>query len=90
VLTLTNPATILSFAAVFAGLGLAEAAGDRGSALLLVAGVFLGSAGWWLCLTTLVGFARRALTPGRLRWVNRVSGALLVGFGLLALAGLIG
>lgn len=88
-LTLTNPGTILSFAAVFAGLGLAEAASDRGSAALLVVGVFLGSAAWWLVLSTGVGFARRALTPDRLRLVNRASGAMLAAFGAVALLGLL-
>lgn len=87
-LTLTNPTTILSFAAVFAGLGLGTTATDRGSAILMVAGVFCGSALWWLLLSGTVGFFRRALTPARLRWVNRLSGALLVGFGVLSLVSL--
>ncbi|HMK68681.1 MAG TPA: LysE family transporter, partial [Stellaceae bacterium] len=42
-LTLTNPATILSFAAVMASLG---AIGASGRTVALVAGVFLGSALW--------------------------------------------
>jgi threonine/homoserine/homoserine lactone efflux protein len=88
-LTLTNPSTILSFAAVFAGLGLADTPGDRQAAGLLVAGVFLGSAFWWLLLSGGVGLFRQALTPARLRWVNRLSGVLLAGFGLLALASLL-
>ena len=87
-LTLTNPTTILSFAAVFAGLGLGTTTGDRGSAVLMVGGVFLGSALWWLLLSGTVGFFRRALTPPRLRWVNRLSGALLAGFGVLSLLSL--
>lgn len=87
-LTLTNPTTILSFAAVFAGLGLAAGGADRGSAVMMVGGVFLGSASWWLILSGAVGFFRRALTSERMRWVNRVSGAVLVGFGLLALLSL--
>jgi threonine/homoserine/homoserine lactone efflux protein len=87
-LTLTNPTTILSFAAVFAGMGLGTLARDRLSALLLVVGVFAGSAFWWLLLSGGVGLARRALTAERLRWVNRLSGALLTGFGLLALLSL--
>jgi threonine/homoserine/homoserine lactone efflux protein len=87
-LTLTNPTTILSFAAIFAGLGLGAGAGDRGSAALMVAGVFFGSALWWLILSGVVGFARRAVTPARLRWINRVSGALLLGFGALAILSL--
>jgi threonine/homoserine/homoserine lactone efflux protein len=84
-LTLTNPTTILSFAAVFAGMGLGTLARDRLSALLLVVGVFVGSALWWLLLSGGVGLARRALTAERLRWINRLSGALLAGFGLLAM-----
>ena len=87
-LTLTNPTTILSFAAVFAGLGLGTMAGDRGSAVLMVCGVFLGSALWWLLLSSVVGFFRRALTLERLRWVNRFSGAMLLGFGVLSLLSL--
>ena len=82
--TLTNPATILSFAVVFAGLGLAG--GTTAVAALTVAGVFAGSALWWLALSTGVGLLRARFTPGALRWVNRLSGAVLVGFGLFALA----
>jgi threonine/homoserine/homoserine lactone efflux protein len=87
-LTLTNPTTILSFVAVFAGFGLGTAAGDRAAAVLMVCGVFLGSALWWLLLSGSVGFFRRALTLERLRWVNRGSGAMLVGFGFLSLLSL--
>jgi threonine/homoserine/homoserine lactone efflux protein len=87
-LTLTNPTTILSFAAVFAGLGLGSAVGDRGSAVLMVCGVFLGSAVWWLLLSGAVGYFRRALTLARLQWVNRLSGAVLIGFGVIALLSL--
>jgi threonine/homoserine/homoserine lactone efflux protein len=87
-LTLTNPTTILSFAAVFAGLGLATTAADRGSAALMVGGVFLGSALWWLLLSGAVGFFRRALTDDRMRWVNRLSGAVLIGFGVVSLLSL--
>ena len=88
-LTLTNPTTILSFVAVFAGLGLAEMEGDRAPALLLVIGVFLGSAFWWLVLSGTVSLLRGKLTPNRLRWVNWISGTILVGFGLLALGSVV-
>jgi threonine/homoserine/homoserine lactone efflux protein len=87
-LTLTNPTTILSFAAVFAGLGLGTTAANRGSAVLMVCGVFFGSALWWLLLSGTVGFFRRALTPARLRWVNRLSGAMLAALGVLSLLSL--
>jgi threonine/homoserine/homoserine lactone efflux protein len=87
-LTLANPMTILSFAAIFAGLGLAAGAGGYGSAAALVTGVFLGSAAWWLALSGGVSLLRARVTRGGLRWVNRVSGLILLGFGLLALLSL--
>ena len=86
VLTLANPATIVSFAAVFGALGLAEAGGaPLLGASALVLGVFLGSAAWWLALSTGVGVFRRRVTTAGMLWINRVSGAVLAGFGLLAL-----
>ncbi len=88
-LTLTNPMTILSFAAIFAGLGLAGAAGNYASASTLVLGVFLGSAAWWFILSAGAGAVRERMTPAGLRWVNRASGAIIAGFGLLALGGLL-
>jgi threonine/homoserine/homoserine lactone efflux protein len=84
-LTLTNPVTILSFAAIFAGLGVAETGGDYGSAAILVAGVFAGSALWWLLLSGGVSLFHSKFTPRVLVWVNRVSGLIVVGFGVFAL-----
>jgi threonine/homoserine/homoserine lactone efflux protein len=87
-LTLTNPATILSFAAIFAALGAGSAGGDVPSAMLLVLGVFLGSALWWLVLSGVAGLFRARLSVGGLRWVNRISGTVLATFGVLAVSGL--
>jgi threonine/homoserine/homoserine lactone efflux protein len=84
-LTLTNPMTILSFAAIFAALGLARTGGDFSGAALLVMGVFIGSAAWWLLLTGAVGLVREKLNPALLRWVNRLSGIILLLFGVAAL-----
>jgi threonine/homoserine/homoserine lactone efflux protein len=84
-LTLTNPMTILAFAAIFAGLGLAEASSAYSSAGLLVLGVFLGSASWWLLLSSVVGATRRRFTPAALLWVNRLSGLIILGFAAYAL-----
>lgn len=89
-LTLTNPMTILSFAAIFAGLGVASASGNYLSAGVLVLGVFIGSALWWLILSGGVGLFRAKFSPHGLRWVNRISGVIIIGFGLLALLGLRG
>ena len=82
-LTLTNPATILSFAAVMASLG---AIGASGRTVVLVAGVFLGSALWWLALSTGVSLVRHRLAERTLLWINRISGAVLVLFGIAAIA----
>jgi len=83
-LTLANPMTILSFAGIFAALGIADTGGDLSAASLLVLGVFIGSAAWWLILSGGVGLMRDRLAPGMLRWTNRLSGIVLVSFGILA------
>ncbi len=84
-LTLANPATILSFGAVFAGLGLGGRAADFRAATWLVTGVFAGSAAWWLLLSSGVAWFRHQLDPARLRWLNWLSGATIAAFGLVAL-----
>lgn len=84
-LTLTNPTTILTFIAVFAGLGIADPGQSRGAALLLVVGVFLGSALWWLTLSWGVNLLRSRLQPHHLRWLNRVAGVVIFAFGVVAL-----
>jgi threonine/homoserine/homoserine lactone efflux protein len=88
-LTLTNPSTILSFLAIFAGLGLAGHAGDRGAAVSLVVGVFVGSALWWLVLSGSVGMLRGRMGPAAMVWINRLSGLIIAGFGLGVLAALV-
>jgi threonine/homoserine/homoserine lactone efflux protein len=85
-LTLTNPMTIVSFAAIFAGLGLSGAGGDFASAGALVLGVFIGSASWWLMLSGGVVLLRTRIDQRALQWVNRVSGLVIAGFGMVALA----
>ena len=87
-LTMTNPMTILSFAGLFAGLGLTGTGGD--GAALLVAGVFLGSATWWVVLTSVVAALRSRVTIPVLTWVNRVSGAAILIFGVVAILGALG
>lgn len=83
-LTLTNPMTILSFAAIFAGLGLGTAAGDYASASVLIMGVFCGSAAWWFLLSGGVSLLRRQFSKNAIRWVNRISGLVILSFGILA------
>jgi threonine/homoserine/homoserine lactone efflux protein len=82
-LTLANPMTILSFAALFVGLGVRGS--STGGAAMMTLGVFGGSAAWWVVLTAAVGALRTRLTPRWLRRVNIVSGLLIGGFALVAL-----
>jgi len=83
-LTVTNPMTILFFAAVFAGLGVGNASDHYVSAGILVLGVFIGSASWWLILSGFTGLLRGMLNSKRLQWLNRISGLIIIGFGLAA------
>jgi threonine/homoserine/homoserine lactone efflux protein len=82
-LTLTNPATILSFAALFASLGAGSA--GAGGAVSVVAGVFAGSVAWWVLLTGLVARLRARLTPRAVRWLNLGSALVIGGFGVVAI-----
>ncbi|MDB9525066.1 LysE family transporter [Oscillatoria sp. CS-180] len=84
-LTLTNPATILSFAAIFAGIGIIESGQDYWTSGVLVLGVFLGSALWWLFLSGAVSLFRDRIKPTHMRWLNRLSGIILLVFSLVAL-----
>src|SRR5512143_453478 len=87
-LTLTNPMTIFSFAAVFAGFGLAGTKGSVLSAGILVVGVFLGSALWWLLLVGVFSIFKKRFEHHELQWVNRIAGLIIAGSGLLALLSL--
>ena len=84
-LTITNPITILSFLAIFAGLRLGETDGNYLSASIMVLGVFIGSAAWWLALSTGVSLLREKFTPALLTWVNRLAGVVIFVFGVLAI-----
>ena len=87
-LTLTNPMTILSFVGIFIALGLASASGNYATAAILVIGVFLGSASWWLLLSGGVSLLRSRIDSRALGWVNRISGVVITAFGVAALASL--
>jgi threonine/homoserine/homoserine lactone efflux protein len=84
-LTMTNPLTIMSFAAVFAGLGIGETAGNYNTAGILVLGVFIGSMLWWVTLSGMVVMLRASFDQRRLTWINQLSGIIIAGFGILSL-----
>jgi threonine/homoserine/homoserine lactone efflux protein len=81
-LTLTNPATIIGFAALFSAMGLKDEEGSRHGAMLLVSGVFAGSALWWIILSTVMHFIRHLLTEHGQRWINLISGSVLTLLGI--------
>ncbi len=82
-LTATNPMTILSFIAIFGGLGLSQ---DGNHSLPLVLGVFCGSALWWLILCEFVTLFRKKIEEKMMRWMNRIAGLIIFGFGIASLA----
>jgi len=88
-LTLSNPVTIVSFAAIFAGLGITGRGGDYATATALVSGVFTGSVLWWVSLSTCVGAIKGSLDSNRMRWINRFSGVVISSFGAIALASIL-
>ena len=81
-LTLTNPMTILAFIAIFAG---TLPSGTTKSPIVLVVGVLVGSAFWWLALSLGVGLLRERLGPSEMQWINRLSGLVIILFGLFIL-----
>jgi threonine/homoserine/homoserine lactone efflux protein len=89
-LTITNPATLLAFTAMFASLGgLAGGAGSYVDASFVVGGVVGGSAGWWLALTTVIGLFHTRIDEAAMRRINRGSGILVAIFGLVVLIHLV-
>lgn len=85
-LTLTNPMAILSFIAIFAGMGLGRMGTDHMAALCLIAGVFSGSMAWWTFLSLITSLFSSRLNAKAMAWINRLSGTVLISFGLLAMS----
>lgn len=87
-LTLSNPATILSFIGIFAGLGLGTTSNGVHASSLLVAGVVLGSTAWWLLLSGIAGWMGRKATAPQLRGINFAAGAIVIALGVAQLVAL--
>ena len=83
-LTLTNPMTIITFTAIFASINL-DTGGTYGSAGLLVFGVFLGSATWWLSLSLGIGLLRKRSNDQIIVWINRLAGIIIIAFGIYSI-----
>ncbi len=88
-LTLTNPMTLIFFAAVFAGLGIGSERHHLIAAGILVSGVFIGSAMWWVVLIGFTGLLQGLFNFRRQQWLNRISGLIIIGFALYAFLSLL-
>ncbi|SJZ91205.1 Threonine/homoserine/homoserine lactone efflux protein [Enhydrobacter aerosaccus] len=88
-ITVFNPLTVMAFGAAFAGRNLAGVGTSLADAGLLVAGVFCGALGWWTILCSVAAALRAQFTRTGMVWLNRISGAIILAFGLVALISLL-
>jgi threonine/homoserine/homoserine lactone efflux protein len=88
-ITVFNPLTVMAFGAAFAGRNLGNVASSLADASLLVAGVFAGALAWWAILCTAAVSLRQHFTGTGLLWLNRISGAVILAFGAVALISLL-
>lgn len=88
-LTLSNPATIFSFIAIFGAMSGGIGSRAAASPALMVLGVLLGSAAWWLFLSSAVGRLRDRFDARWRRRINMFSAAVLAGFALWQLVALV-
>lgn len=88
-LTISNPLTILSFTAIFAGFGAASLQSQNYfAASLMVLGIFLGSVFWWFLLSYLTSLFQNRINKSTLIWINRIAGLIILTFGIAALISL--
>ena len=88
-LTLSNPSTFIALAAIFASLGITQTRVHHISTGLLISGVFIGSGLWWFILNAAAGVFLKKLDYIKLAWLNKISGIVIAGFGILVLVSLI-
>jgi threonine/homoserine/homoserine lactone efflux protein len=84
-LTLTNPATIIVFTALFSGYSIVTSDNSIINSAMLVPGVFTGSLGWWFILVSIAALARKKLPAKVTRSLSFLSGFVLAGFGIFIL-----
>jgi threonine/homoserine/homoserine lactone efflux protein len=88
-ITVFNPLTVMAFGAAFAGRNLAGVGASLADASTLVTGVFAGAIGWWAILVSASVALRGSLSGRGLLWLNRISGGVILGFGVVALVSLL-
>jgi threonine/homoserine/homoserine lactone efflux protein len=87
-LTLTNPVTIFTFIAVFSSFGIAVLVTDLFTTFLAALGVFIGSALWWIVLTSIVCHFRSKVTPPIIVLINKSAGIIIALLGIASIIGL--
>ncbi|HEY4135958.1 MAG TPA: LysE family transporter [Alphaproteobacteria bacterium] len=90
VVTLTNPTTVISFAAIFAAINIPHIADHPRLGAVLTFGVLLGATLWWFLLTTVAALFHGRVTERGMLWITRVSGVVIFAFGALLLLSLLG
>jgi threonine/homoserine/homoserine lactone efflux protein len=88
-LTLANPMTIAAFAGIFSGFGIGLQTTGAVQVGLLVLGVLLGSAAWWLLLSTTAGWFGKKIPDGGLHAINLGAGLVIMLLGAWQLARLV-
>jgi len=88
-ITVFNPLTVMAFGAAFAGRDLAGVGGSLPDATILIAGVFSGAFAWWAILCTAAVAMRQHFSGTGILWLNRIAGAIILAFGVVALVSLL-
>ena len=88
-ITVFNPITVMAFGAAFAGRNLAGVGASLPDAALLVGAVFCGALCWWAILCTGAASLRTRFTGTGMRWLSRIAGLVILGFGVAALVSLL-
>ena len=83
-LTITNPMTIMSFLGIFSGLGILHSISYLNT-FILVLGVFIGSAIWWLILSSFANLFKKKMGDNSLSIINKLSGAILIAFAFIVI-----
>lgn len=82
-LTLTNPLTLLCFAAIYTSLGITPSDEELLPGIVLTLGVLLGATIWWMILTFTVSLIGKRFQLSSSPLFNRISGGILTGCGCL-------
>lgn len=87
-ITVFNPITIVAFISIFAAIGVSSSADGLVDAWTVIIGVLIGALAWWWLLASIASVMRQRFTESRLRWLNAVSGVVILSFGIYGLAAL--